>query len=458
MAKNPMIWIRGRASKGHGSQSISFSTSKIAPPRVVWEATMPDYNQMWTDSLNAVLKFTEAGARQFASASAAVIRDHVKNFSMPTKASGRTGGIGQFDTFEVLDRSGQSLYESIGWDVFKNPLGDWEGEAGPGVGKGKQLPVNVKGKTYVGFVERGTGPTKRRFVPKVVDIELVDQKDPTNIRKFLNVPKEWAPKMAPNVNELLEGWWASKKRRALMKKRHRKAMGRYWATQSLGKGGIYATKLKGARKAMDRGRPKYLMTSSKGVGPGGPPAGYGLVYHRRRFRQKEPLTFDLWKKFHKLSGGDTQRTFEMANEFLEETLSLYDEFVDVMGGPLRGYGGVNNILRSAGDISYAYFTMDLRMTVLDMTDFDYGMLEGKPGNVQGFVENERGLGVRIPQSRWGGDPGEHPGTPARNFMLNSAVVMARKLQEYIAEANSNRGIVKGRHGGLRMFRSPGVAD
>ena len=458
-----MIWIPGRPiasddTRGFKIPQIPMGNIKVRAPSITWKIEKPDFNKLWSNTLESIIKFTEEGARQFGITAAEEIRSHVGNFSKPTMA-GAPSQQGSFTPHEKLDLSGDSLYKSIGWRHFKVENEGWKAEAGPGIGRGRKLPMNVKGKSYANFVEKGTGITKKRFVPKMVDLELRDIKDPTNIRTIRNVPKSWVPKMSEDVNPLLEGWFAAKRKRALLKKRSRKAMGRYWATQSLGKGGIFAKKLEGARKQLDKGRPKYEIVSSAGVGPGGPPEGYGLVYHRTRVRQKKPLTYDVWRQFHKQTGGDTEKTFELVNEFMEETLSLYEEYVDVMGGKLRGYGGHHNILRSVGDISYAYFTIDLRMNVLDMTDFNYGLLEGLPGYVTGKAINERGLGVRIPKSRWGGDPGEHPGTPARNYMRNSAKAMKKHLKRWIQEARTGKGkdygMVKGSKGSLRMFTNWG---
>jgi len=261
-------------------------------------------DEIWSTSLEAVEKFTEDGAIAFAQEAAAVIRDHIANFSMPT-TGGRLSKIGEFDPHEKLDRSSKGLYSSIGWDhrLFH---GNWEGIAGVGIG-GKHIPLNPSGKPYAHFVERGSGKTSGRFVPKVADVTLTDLSDPTRQITFQNVPTGYLPKMSPQVNPLLEGFWASRKRRALLKKRARKQFGRYMEEPT---GAILEKKLKGTRKLMSKARPTYNIEGIGGPVRAGARPGYGLQYYRRKHRQKEPASIKHWKRWFEQAGGDTDRMFK----------------------------------------------------------------------------------------------------------------------------------------------------
>lgn len=455
--QDPMLWIPGREiipedTEAFRISDIPMGRIKVRAPTIVWKIEKPDLNRLWSNTLESIIKFTKEGAAQFGTVAAEEIRKQIANFSKPTKG-GKTSEFGSFTPHEELDLTGQSLYQSIGWRHFEEG-GDWKAEAGPGIGRGRSLPLNVKGKSYAGFVEKGTGESRGRFVPKMVDIELSNAFDPTRTTLIKNIPKTWVPKMSSNVNVLLEGWWAANKKRALLKKRSRSAIGRYFSDPS---SQLLKVRHAGARKTLSKAKPTYNITipgrgrRKPGTRVGGPGEGFGLGYYHKSVGYTSPFTSEIYKGLKSQSGGDLDKLNELTSEYLDEITEYYDNFKHVMGGTLRGRGGIHNILRSIGDYNYAMFTIDLRLEAQDLGDYAQGMLQGMPGYVTGQAINERGLGVRIPKSRWGGDPGTHPGTPARNYMHNAAANMRKHLRRWIKEARTG----KGKDVGLRMFANWG---
>ena len=440
---DPMVW-QPRAKVAPERIGPIFATLPI--PTIIFETRKNEtaFNRLWTNSLHKAIKFTEEGAKEFAQVSAAEIKDHIANFSKPTKG-GKASKRGRFGPHEKLDLTGTSLYQSIGWEVRGEFGSGFSGVAGVGVG-GKEVPKNPDDEPYAGFVELGTAEGKGRFVPKTVDFTLIDMKDPSNTLTFSNIPESWVPKMSPNINPLLEGWWGAKKKRALLKKRSRnmRYLAESWSNA------IWEKKLKGARKSMEKGRPKYALYGTGKAKDwarerGGPKAGYGAVWYRKKLKTiPDSMT----------TGTDIlrdQQGKEFESTWFDEETEAVHEFVDVMGGKLRGYGGKGNILRSVGDISYGYFALDVKFYAMALSGFDPNLLEGLPGVITGKVDNERGLGLRLRTDR-NPKPGYWPGTPARNYIRNSAYVMARKLAKWVSESNKGEFEVKGRRGMLRMFR------
>jgi len=272
--------------------------------------------------------------------------------------------------------------------------------------------------------------------------------------KFHGIPEHWTPKFGEGANELQEAWWGSKHKRTLMKKRTRSAMGKYFqegmVKGALGMGEeagtMYGEPFKGKRKAYKKYYPTYDVTSLNVVQDRLPmPSGYGLDYSVGRYRQIAKPRKGFEKEYEALRNfqKSTSTDVKVLEGLLDQVGDVYPivdyewiaDFQKAFGGLRRGYGGAGNIMRSAGDIGYNIFSLDIRMAVHLLGAGNQNMLAGLAGNIGGEATNVRGLNRRI-------GTGEHPGTTARYFVRNTAERMRTWLRNVLKEGS--RDILKGR--------------
>lgn len=434
-------YVRKRGAQGRLIRNLG-RYSKLPIPKV-WIESEADLMTVMSSLERRILMGTKEDAIEFAREAAANMRQHIEVFSKHTEGSGIPDlGSGTI-TGERL--TGGGLRSGVGWFVEEDEFG-WSGIAGIGVGRAKEpLSPSGKGKAphpYAFFVDRGTNPSEGRYVPVKVDVELWDMRDPTRRIKFHQIPEGWVPKFTPGANEFQDQWWQTARKRAQEKKGVRKAIGRYFREPSQ----LFTTRgFSGPRRSYKPHIPEYNVT---GLGfaysqrTGKPFREEDIYYGRKRVRRTEPvlaiapgnnrsidsLRAEQRAHLDTIKGMTEQELDEFRIKQLESL--PYEFFITwdtPFGGEMRGYGG--KIMLSEGDIAFNMFSLDIRMATQLLGVDNLALQEGHPDNIGSSVTNRKGLGLRLNRSSGTlRDIGEHPGTPARNFMFNTGKHMKRWLE------------------------------